>query len=323
VSYNFVIRVLAMVPLALATIACGSGRVTPDSAETMTARTTTAVASMFPMSVTDSSATKVEFRSAPKRIISLSPGATEVLYAVGAADRIVATDRFSDFPEAARATPKLEYSNPSAEAAVGHTPDLVIMATRQKAQVAQFRALGLTVLYVEEPTTIQGVLDQIIMLGGLTEHAREATTLVGAMRQRIDAVTGKVANVTAGPRVFYEVSPDLYSASPDTFIGSSLALLKAQNIARGAPSAFPQLSAETVIGANPEVIILSDADSAKQSAETVAARPGWSEIAAVKSRRIYAIDPNLANRPGPRVVEALEYLARSLYPERFAGSPPR
>ncbi len=270
------------------------------------------------MSITDSSATKVEFRSAPTRIISLSPGATEVLYAVGAADRIVATDRFSDFPEAARATPKLEYSNPSAEAAVGHTPDLVIMATRQKGQVPQFRALNLTVLYLEEPTTIQGVLDQITMLGGLTEHAREATTLAGAMRQRIDAITGKVASVTAGPRVFYEVSPDLYSASPDTFIGSSLALLKAQNIAQGAASPFPQLSAETVIGANPEVIILSDADSAKQSAETVAARPGWSEIAAVKSRRIHAIDPNLANRPGPRVVDALEYLARSLYPERFA-----
>jgi iron complex transport system substrate-binding protein len=269
------------------------------------------------MTITDSGGTNVSFTASPKRIISLSPGATEVLYAVGASDRIVATDRFSDFPEAAKTTPKLEYSNPSPEVAVGHTPDLVVMATRQKAQVPQFRDLRLTVLYLEEPTSIQGVLDQITMLGRLTERSSEAERLVASMRQRIDAVTSKVANVTSGPRVFYEVSPDLYTASPETFIGSSLRLLKAQNIAQGARTAFPQLSAETVIGANPEVVILSDGESAKQDVETVSSRPGWADVAAVKSKRIFPIDPNLANRPGPRVVEALERLGKMLYPDRF------
>jgi iron complex transport system substrate-binding protein len=317
---TYLCKLLAVAVAALA-LACGSGRSEEPSATTTPVVTSAAAA--FPLSVTDSSSTTVEFTAAPRRIISLSPGATEVLYAVGAGDRVVATDRFSDYPEAARATPKLEYSNPSAEATVAHTPDLVIMATRQKAAVPQFRALNLTVLYLEEPTTIDGVLQQITTLGGLTEHAREAETLVKSMRQRIDAVTAKVAGIGTGPRVFYEVSPDLYSASPDTFIGASLALLKAQNIAQGARTAFPQLSAETVIGADPEVIILSDADSAKQSAETVAARPGWSDLAAVKSKRIYAIDPNLANRPGPRVVDALEYLAKALYPDRFVMSSVR
>jgi iron complex transport system substrate-binding protein len=270
------------------------------------------------MTITDSGGTNVTFTTSPKRIISLSPGVTEVLYAVGASDHIVATDRFSDFPEAAQHTPKLEYSNPSAEVAVGHTPDLVIMATRQKAQVQQFRDLRLTVLYLEEPASIPAVLDQITMLGHLTERSIEAERLVASMRLRIDAVTSKVANVTTGPRVFYEVSPDLYSASPDTFIGSSLALLKAQNIAQGARTAFPQLSAETVIGADPEVVILSDGESAKQDAGTVSARPGWADVSAVKAKRIFPIDPNLANRPGPRVVEALERLAKMLYPERFS-----
>ncbi|MSQ29966.1 MAG: ABC transporter substrate-binding protein [Dehalococcoidia bacterium] len=310
-----VLRLAVLLATTLAAVACGGGSASLPPATTSTPAPPAAAA--FPRTVTDSSGTQVRLAAPARRVISLSPGLTEVLYAIGAGDRVVATDRFSDYPAAAAQTPKLEYSSPSAEATFAHAPDLVIMTGNQKPQVAQFRALGLPVLYLEEAPTVQAVLEHIALLGTLTAHDRAAQALVAAMRQRIEAVTAKLSTVTQGPRVFYELSPDLYTAAAESFIGGMLTLLKAQNAAQGATSAFPQLSAEAVIAFDPEVVLLTDAVSAKQSAETVAARPGWAHVAAVQRRRIHPIDADLVNRPGPRIAEGLETMARLLYPEQF------
>lgn len=314
-------RVIAIAAAVLA-LACGgaSGETTTAlPAATATGLTVTSSAAAFPRTVTDSSGTKVTLAAPAKRIVSLSPALTEVLFAIGAGDRVVASDRFSDYPEAAAKTPKLEYSAPSAEATLAFNPDLVVMTTRQKAEVPKFRALKLPVLYVEEAASLQGVLDNVALLGSLTGQDREALALVTSMRGRIDAVTSKVSSVSVGPRVFLELSPDLYSAGPDSFIGGMLTLLKAQNAAKGASSAFPQLTAEAVITFNPEVVLLTDGgtDSGGQSAGTVSARPGWGRVAAVESKRIHALNANLVNRPGPRIVEGFETIARLLYPEQF------
>lgn len=306
-----------LVAVALVTLACGSAGSPPTPSPTSTA--TSAPATAFPRTVTDSSGAQVTLAAPPKRIVSLSPALTEVLYAIGAGDRVVATDRFSDYPEAATRTPKLEYSAPSAEATLAFTADLVIMTTRQKPELPQFRALKLPVLYLEEAASVQGVLDNVALLGSLTGQDREAQALVTSMRGRIDAVTSKVSAVTQGPRVFLELSPDLYSAGPESFIGGMLTLLKAQNAARGAPSPFPQLTAEAVITFNPEVVLLTDGgpDSGGQSATTVSARPGWARVAAVQNKRIHPINGDVVNRPGPRIVEGIETMARLLYPEQF------
>ena len=117
------------------------------------------------------------------------------------------------------------------------------------------------------------------------------------------------------PTVFYEVTPDLYTVSPESFIGGVLSIAKAQNIAAGAATAFPQISLETVIKANPDVILLSDAgDDGGQTLATVKARPGWSSISAVASGRVHELDSNLFSRPGPRIVDALESLVKLLHP---------
>ena len=320
-------RWLAALPLVAALtallLACGDGRY--DSAEGNTAQTSTPAsgvgtatgsAAAFPKTFTDSSGAQVTVTGPPRRIVSLSPGATEILFAIGAGERVVGSDQFSNYPEAAQRTAKLDYSSPNPERTLALNPDLVVMATRQREQVKQFRDLKLPVIFLEEASSVQGVLDQIVVFGQLTGQTAQAEALVGEMRRRIDAATSRVAAVTAGPRVFYELSPDLYTVAPDTFIGSMLSLLKAQNIARGATTRFPQLSSEAVISADPEVIVLADAGSAGQSIETLAARPGWSNVAAIKNRRVYAINPDIANRPGPRIVEAIEELARALYPDR-------
>lgn len=300
---------------ALLLAACGDDDGASEAAEGASDASMSGAA--FPRTITDSSNTKVTIPAQPKRIISLSPAATEILFAVGAGDRVVGTDKFSNYPEAALQTAKLDYSKPDPEAALALNPDLVIMATRQEEQVRQFRDLKMTVLYFEEAASVEGVYDSITLLGQLTGHDDPAAQLVASMRQRVTAMTSKVADVMKGPRVFYELTTDLYTAGPGTFIGSMLSLLKAQNVAAGATSDFPQLTAEAVIAADPEVILLADAEFQAQNADTVLTRPGWANVSAVKSRRIGGIDDDLASRPGPRIVEAMEIVAKAVYPERF------
>lgn len=302
---------LALVALLLA--ACGDDDTASEAAGPSTGTPGTA----FPRTITDSSNTKVTIRAQPKRIVSLSPAATEILFAIGAGDRVVGSDKFSNYPEAALKTAKLDYSKPDPEAALALNPDLVIMATRQQEQVQQFRNLKMTVLFIEEAATVEGVFDSITLFGQLTGHDAEAAQLVASMRAKVNGFTSKLTDVTKGPRVFYELTTDLYTAGPDTFIGSMLSLLKAQNVAAGATSDFPQLTAEAVIAADPEVILLADAEFQAQNADTVLSRPGWANVSAVKSRRVVGIDDDIASRPGPRIVEAMEIVAKALYPDRF------
>lgn len=273
--------------------------------------------SAFPLTVEDSGGAAITLDAPPTRIVSYSPGATEILFAIGAGERVIATDEFSDFPAAALDLPKLAYSSPDPEGALALDPDLVLMAGQQRDQVEQFRSLGMTVLFVEEAANLEGVLDRVELFGSFTGNQERAAALVTEMQGRIDAVTSALADVEEGPRVLFELTSDLYTIAPDTFVGDLLTLAKARNIAEGAESRFPQLTAEAVVVADPEVVLLAHAEFSGESLETVCARPGWDVITACTSGRVEAVDGDLTNRPGPRVVDGLELIARLLYPERF------
>ncbi|HJM74249.1 MAG TPA: ABC transporter substrate-binding protein [Dehalococcoidia bacterium] len=318
-----------LIAIALVGAACASeGDATPEAtaaAATATttpsgpAATTTAAprpANVFPLTITDSSGAAVKIAAIPERIISFSPAATEILFAIGAGDRVAGTDEFSDFPASALELPKLAYTAPDPEAALALDPDLIVMATNQRESVQQFRDLGMTVLFVEEADSVQGVLESIALFGRITDNESEATALVEQMTAQIDEVTAVVADMEDRPLVFYELSADLYTVGTDTFIGGMITGLKARNVAAGAESSFPQLSSEAVIEADPAVILLSDAKWG-ESAETVGARPGWSAMAAVVNGRIHPIDPDIVNRPGPRIAEGLRAMAEAIYPGRF------
>jgi iron complex transport system substrate-binding protein len=314
--------------LALLIAACGDSDDATPSPTATTAVTEVATAaptdtpeptpteSAPPLVVADSDGFELEFTETPTRIVSFSPGATEILFAIGAGDQVIAADQFSDFPAETVDLEQVSYSEPDPERSLGLDPDLIIMATRQQESVEQFRNLGLTVLFNREPESVEGVLENITILGEVSGHEAEAADLVADMRARIDAVGAAIAGVDTGPRVFYELSDGLYTAAPDTFIGGYLTLLKASNVAEGAESAFPQLTVEALIDANPEVILLADAEFGGDPA-TVAARPGWDAIDAVINERLYPVDPDVGNRPGPRIVDAIEQVAALLYPELF------
>ena len=205
----------------------------------------------FPVTVEDSRGTEVTLDAAPQRIISYSPGATEIVFAVGAGDRVVAADEFSYYPPETAELPKLAYSSPDPERALALAPDLVIMATHQREQIEQFRSLGMTVMFIDSGDSLDGMFESIERLGRITGNREQTAELVASMRARIDAVTEAIESVEEGPRTFFELTADLYTVGVETFVGNVLTLAKAQNVATGASSPFPQLSAEAIIAADP------------------------------------------------------------------------
>jgi iron complex transport system substrate-binding protein len=294
----------AVTPTALAAVRTPAGTtVAPTSVE-------------YPLTLTDSKDRSITLEAAPQRIASLSPAATEILFAIGAGDQVAAVEMFSNYPPAARVLPQLDAYQPSVEAIAAEEPDLVLVYFDPGNLVDGLERAGLTVLFLDPPSSVDGVLEQIRLLGQATGHPQEAEELVTTMQQGIADIEGQLADVGQGPRVFHELDNQLFTVAPDSFVGDLYTILKAQNIAAGTDQAYPQLSQEAIIEADPEVIILADT-AGGESVETVKARPGWGSISAVENERIYVVDPDITSRPGPRLVEALRTLAQMLYPERF------
>ena len=270
-------------------------------------------AAAFPAEVTDGSGRSLTIEAAPQAIASLSAGHTEILYAIGAADAMTAVDNTSDCPAVVTSLEQVDAFSPSVESIVALEADVVVLFFDPGDLVQSLEDLGVAVLMMPSPSTIDGVYEQIEVLGDATGHAAEADTLIASMR-------GAVAEVTNGldgldpPTFFHEIDNTYYTAGPGSFIADLYDQLGAENIAEATGQAFPQMSAEAIIAADPQVIILADED-AGESADTVAARPGWGSIAAVLDGRVHVVSPDIVSRPGPRLVEALETLAGYLYPE--------
>ncbi|HEU4759742.1 MAG TPA: ABC transporter substrate-binding protein [Dehalococcoidia bacterium] len=296
--------------------ACGGGGSSAGSPVPRTpAATPSPGAPPFPVTITDSQGKEVTLQAQPQHIVALAPSFAETLFAIGAGDAIVAVDENTNYPSEAAAKTKVSGFQPSVEGIAGLQPDLVLIFFDPGGVQDALQQLGIPVLFLATPATVEGVLEQIEILGKASGHASDAASLAGEMRKGIKALTDKLADVAQGPRVFHELDPSLFTTCPGEFTHDMYVLLKAQNIAAGV-SGLCQMSNEAVIQADPEVIILAD-EPAGESAQTVAARPGWDQIAAVRSGRVEAVDPDIVSRPGPRLVEAMKVLARALYPERF------
>jgi len=270
-------------------------------------------ASAFPAEVTDGSGRSLTIEAAPQAIASLSAGHTEILYAIGAADAMTAVDNTSDCPVAASLLEHVDAFSPSVESIVALEADVVVLFFDPGDLVQSLAVLGVNVLMMPSPSTIEGVYEQIEVLGDATGHAAEADTLIASMRGAVSEVTNGLDESDA-PTFFHELDNTYFTAGPGSFIADLYDELGAENIAESTGQSFPQMSAEAIIAADPQVIILADED-AGESADTVAERPGWGVIAAVQDGRLHVVSPDIVSRPGPRLVEALETLAGYLYPE--------
>lgn len=262
------------------------------------------------ISVRQSDGRVLELKQTPARIVSLAPHATETICGLGAGETLVAVDKFANCPQGSKTKPEVDSFQPNLEAIAGFRPDLVYVFSDQGGIVTALRNAGVAVLFLKSPDSLAGVYENIEVMGRVLGRRPEATKLVASMKAREQAVTGKLGSVARGPRIFHELSSDYYTLRSDTFIGELYNLLKASNIADGASSAYPQLSAEAIIQRDPEVIVLVSGEKP----QAVRQRPGWSAISAVRNNRICEVDGDLVSRPGPRIIDGLEALAKCLYP---------
>lgn len=269
----------------------------------------------FPLSLPSADGQTLTLKEAPRRIVSLDAATTEILCELGAADQLVAVERFENCPRGASSRPALDAFQPNLEAIAAYRPDLVIVTYNPSGLVESLRRVNIPVLYLDLPKNLAGVYDAIERLGAVTDRADAASRLIVSLRREQEAITSRVSNLN-GPRVYHELDDTYYSAAPQSFVGDFYRLLRAGNIAEGATSDYPQLSAEVIIQRNPQVIVLAD-EAAGVTPAAVKQRPGWGVIDAVRNDRICSIDPDILSRPGPRVVEALRLLAKCLYPDRF------
>jgi iron complex transport system substrate-binding protein len=275
------------------------------------------------VTVVDDDGTEVTIDSVPKRIVSLAPSSTEVLFAVGAGDQVVGVTDFCDYPQSVvtgktsgSITSIGNYWQPAIEPIVALNPDLVIACGGGASDEAadKLRNLGYTVI-VLNPQTVSDVLANIDLVGKATGHADQATTLVDSLQARIDAIANKVVDIANKPKVYVEISNDpLMSVGPGSYMGDLVTLAGGINIFNDAATPWPMISSEAVIAKNPNVIL-----STHTSITIFSTRPGWQSINAVKNSQIYKLDSdNIYLRPGPRFIDALEELSKLLHPDIFA-----
>lgn len=259
--------------------------------------------------------TASEKKMAAERIVSLSATATEMLYALGAEDQIVAVDNFSNYPQAAAdfAT-KIDAFEPSVEAIAELDPTVVLLTYDPGDLQAQLEKLGIKVWIGAAAATLDDSYAQITELGDLTGKADEASGLVESMKSEIESTITSMELPDAPVSYYYELDNTFYSLTSNTFIGQLMSRFMLQNIADTAEAGndYPQLSAESIVSSNPQMIFLADTKCCEQTAETVAARAGWDVIDAVKNGNVVELDDDIASRWGPRVVDLVKVVAEAV-----------
>jgi iron complex transport system substrate-binding protein len=247
--------------------------------------------------------------AAPERIVSLSATSTEMLFAIGAGDQVVAVDSFSNHPEDAPTTDLSAY-DPNVEAISTYDPDLVVVDGTDAELVSGLETVGIEVVEAPAAQTLEDAYDQLERLGEVTGHEDEAAEVVESMQADIEAIVADVPERAAPLTYYHELDNTLYTVTSSTFIGELYALAGLENIADpadadGQTGGYPQLSAEFLVAADPDLIFLADTKCCEQTAATFAARPGFENLRAVSADRVVELDDDIASRWGPRVVDLL------------------
>jgi iron complex transport system substrate-binding protein len=259
------------------------------------------------------SAGGVTLTKRPEKIVSLSPTATEMLFAIGAGKQVTAVDDQSNHPAD---VPKTDLSGfkPNAEAIAAKQPDLVVIANDTDKIKDQLTGLKIPVYHAAAAVTLEDTYKQLTEMGALTGHRTEASDTVKRIRDDIAKLVADAPKRTTKPTYYYELDPTFYSVTSKTFIGSLFAMFGLENVADkadadGSKGGYPQLSAEALVAADPDMIFLADTLCCQQSLDTVKARPGFAGVTAVKTGQVVTLDDDVASRWGPRVVDLVRAIA--------------
>ena len=306
VASIFRLKLILLAALALAAVACQAATAPSDE----------------PLQWTDGLGRQVTLAAPAQRIVSLAPSNTEILFAVGAGPQIVGRDEPSDFPAEAAAVSSIgsTFGQLNTEAIVALQPDLVLAASiTAPEQVQALEGLGLTTYVLSDPIDFDGLYQNLQTVGELTGRQAEAAELLAALEARVTAVEEKTQGVER-LRVFYEADgtdPTApWTTGSGTFQSVLIDLAGGSNVA-GEIAGWGQFSLEQLVAIDPQVILFGSGSFVPTTVDSLAARPGWGTMSAVVDGRVYAVDTNWVDRPGPRLVEALEAMARFVHPELF------
>ena len=302
--------IFAFATLALLISACGTA-VTP-------------MPTPAELSFTDGLGRTVKLAGPAQKIVSLAPSNTEILFAIGAGKQVIGRDDLSDYPAEVKTLPSVGgLDKYNTEQLVALKPDLVLMAEINSAdQVKQLEALGLTVFYLNNPKTIEDMYANLELVAKLTGHEADTSTLIASLKNRVAAVDGKIKPGTPRPVVLYELdSTDPskpYTVGPGTFVDQLILRAGGQDMTTvaGITDAYPQVSVEQIVKTDPDMIILGDSMWGV-TVESVGQRPGWGKLKAVTGQQVFPFDDNTVSRPGPRLVDGLEAMAKLLHPELY------
>ena len=309
--------------------ACGGEDVTDSATQQVTYEptATSAPATEMPQEAeeaaeneTDTQTDEAVADSYPNAIVSLSPTATEMLFAIGAGDQVIAVDNYSYYPPQAPVVDDLSGFSPNVEAIAAFEPDLVVLSNPTIQE--ELELLGIDVFVAAAAVDLEDVYTQISELGDATGNANGASIVVDQMREQIGEIVAAIDMPDEPLTYFHELDPTLYSVTSSTFIGQIYSMAGVENIADAADGAatsqYPQLTQEFILESDPDIIFFADAQCCSQTVATISERPGWSELTAVRNQHVFEMDADIASRWGPRLVQFLETVLSAL--KTVAGS---
>jgi iron complex transport system substrate-binding protein len=296
--------------LGLILCACASAPATPTSQP--------------PIQVTDGKGNTLTLAAPAQRIISLAPSNTEILFAIGAGSQVVGRDTYSDYPEQAKSVTDIGggFSDLNTEMILAQKPDLVLATgLTSPEQIKTMEDLKLKVFVLTNPKDFDGLYANLQSIAKLTGHEPEAATLTASLKQRVAALEAKLAGVQKRPLVLYELDGTDPNApwipGPGTFVANLIQMAGAENLGNTLKGDWVQVSIEELIARDPQLILIGDSTWGGVTVEDVKARAGWGALSAVKNGQLYPFDDSIVSRPGPRLVDGLETLAKMFHPELF------
>ena len=271
----------------------------------------------FPLTVTDSSGRTVTFEKMPEKLVSAVPSNTEIIYALGKGNQLVGVSVYCNYPEEALSVSKIgDYNGPNLELIIDAKPDVFFAAWLSEEVLAQLEGAGIPVMLIN-PTNIEETYQSIQDIGDIIGSSKEAEELIGGMRAKQENIM-QIAKGYQAKTVFYEIWHDpLMTVGPGSFINELITMSNGINIAQDAESAYPEYSLELLISKNPQVYMTSD-DGFK-TPEDIFGRAGYENIEAIRNGQVFMLHPDITSRPGPRIIDGLEMIAKAIHPEAFEG----
>jgi iron complex transport system substrate-binding protein len=309
--------ILLLVVVMVLVVVVGCAKNNPSSTQSSEETDQTASeASIYPLTMVDSSNRTITIESEPETIVSAVPSNTEIVYALGMGEKLSGVSVYCNYPEEALSVEKIgDYNGPNFELIINLEPDIFLGAYIDEAAISQLENAGIKVILIN-PGNVSETYETILMIGDIIGASEEAKELVSNMQAKQNQIVDRVKGY-ASKTVFFEIWHDpLMSAGPGSFINEMIQLANGKNIADDAESAYPEYSLEKLISMNPQVYLT--ADDGFKTAEDIFAREGYEHIEAIKTGQLFLLNPDMISRPGPRMIEGFEMIARAIHPEAFS-----